>query len=120
MKSFNRDNKSGKGSSSRFHDSPSKKFNRGDSPKFRGRDSDRFERREPERTFEREMHTVICTKCGKRCEVPFRPTEGKPVYCIDCFRKSNNYESKRPDSSKSDFDRINEKLDKIIEALEID
>ena len=29
---------------------------------------------------------ATCSKCGKSTEVPFRPTNGKPVYCSDCFR----------------------------------
>ena len=36
----------------------------------------------------REMHKATCSDCGKECEVPFKPTEGKPVRCQDCFRKS--------------------------------
>ncbi|MBN2202840.1 MAG: DNA-directed RNA polymerase [Candidatus Aenigmarchaeota archaeon] len=35
----------------------------------------------------REMHKAVCTECGQECEVPFKPTEGKPVYCRDCFAK---------------------------------
>jgi len=35
----------------------------------------------------REMHKATCSECGKECEVPFKPTEGKPVYCRDCFAK---------------------------------
>ena len=35
----------------------------------------------------REMHKAICSECGKECEVPFKPTEGKPVYCRECFDK---------------------------------
>ena len=35
----------------------------------------------------REMHKAVCSDCGKECEVPFKPTEGKPVYCRDCFQK---------------------------------
>jgi CxxC-x17-CxxC domain-containing protein len=31
------------------------------------------------------MHSAICSSCGKTCEVPFRPTGDKPVYCRDCF-----------------------------------
>jgi len=34
----------------------------------------------------REMFAATCSKCGKETEVPFRPTNGKPVYCSDCFR----------------------------------
>ena len=32
------------------------------------------------------MHRAICDECGKECEVPFKPTAGKPVLCSDCFR----------------------------------
>jgi CxxC-x17-CxxC domain-containing protein len=35
----------------------------------------------------REMHKATCSECGQECEVPFKPTEGKPVYCKECFRK---------------------------------
>jgi CxxC-x17-CxxC domain-containing protein len=35
----------------------------------------------------REMTKVICSDCGKECEVPFKPTEGRPVYCRDCLPK---------------------------------
>jgi len=31
------------------------------------------------------MHQAICDQCGKPCEVPFKPTSGKPVYCNACF-----------------------------------
>lgn len=35
----------------------------------------------------REMHKAICSKCKKECTVPFKPTEGKPVFCKDCYVK---------------------------------
>ncbi len=35
----------------------------------------------------RTMHDVTCSECGKACQVPFKPTQGKPVYCRDCFSK---------------------------------
>lgn len=39
----------------------------------------------------REFHTATCAECGRPTEVPFKPTEGRPVYCRDC------YQSKRTD-----------------------
>ena len=33
----------------------------------------------------REMFDATCSSCGKATQVPFRPTQGKPVYCNDCF-----------------------------------
>lgn len=35
----------------------------------------------------REMHKATCSECKKECEVPFKPTEGKSVYCKECFEK---------------------------------
>ncbi len=35
----------------------------------------------------REFFKATCSDCGKECEVPFKPTEGRPVYCRDCFKK---------------------------------
>ncbi len=35
----------------------------------------------------REMHKITCSECGKEGEVPFKPREGTPVYCKECFMK---------------------------------
>lgn len=35
----------------------------------------------------REMHKAKCSECGNDCEVPFKPTEGKPVFCRECYAK---------------------------------
>ena len=35
----------------------------------------------------REMHPAVCAACGKDTEVPFKPREGRPVYCSDCYAK---------------------------------
>ena len=34
-----------------------------------------------------EMHKSVCADCGKECEVPFRPTGNRPVYCRECWDK---------------------------------
>ena len=39
----------------------------------------------------REMHKATCSDCGAECEVPFKPTEGRPVYCRDCFPKHKKF-----------------------------
>ena len=39
----------------------------------------------------REMHKAVCSKCGKACEVPFKPTEGKPVFCKECYSKERRF-----------------------------
>jgi CxxC-x17-CxxC domain-containing protein len=35
----------------------------------------------------REMHKAVCSECGKECEVPFKPSGDRPVFCKDCFSK---------------------------------
>ena len=66
-----------------------------------------------------EMTKVTCSSCGNDCEVPFKPTSNKPVFCSDCFKRKDkgNYD-KQP--SNKDLEMINKKLDKIMEALEIE
>ncbi|HIQ49688.1 MAG TPA: DNA-directed RNA polymerase [Nanoarchaeota archaeon] len=44
-------------------------------------------RRFQKRTF----HKAICSDCGKECTVPFKPKEGRPVYCRECFQKHKNF-----------------------------
>ncbi len=39
----------------------------------------------------REMHKAVCADCGQSCEVPFKPTEGRPVFCRDCFSKKKGF-----------------------------
>jgi CxxC-x17-CxxC domain-containing protein len=83
----------------------------------------------------REMHSAVCSNCGKDCEVPFRPTGSKPVYCSECFEKqqgggdSRGFQdrgSRRPDfagrnearpQNNDQLDAINRKLDKILGIL---
>ena len=67
---------------------------------FRGRDggSGGF------RGNDREMHDATCDKCKKQCQIPFRPSGGKPVYCSDCFRSeggsnSSSFSSRREERS---------------------
>jgi len=28
---------------------------------------------------------AICSQCGKETTVPFRPTQGRPIFCRECF-----------------------------------
>jgi CxxC-x17-CxxC domain-containing protein len=36
---------------------------------------------------QRMMHKAVCADCKKSCEVPFRPSGERPVYCKECFAK---------------------------------
>ncbi|GAC1435432.1 MAG: zinc-ribbon domain containing protein [Terriglobales bacterium] len=30
---------------------------------------------------------TMCSQCGKETTVPFRPTQGRPVFCRECFQQ---------------------------------
>lgn len=114
-------------------------FRRGGGGGFRGRDSGRGRDRGPVT-----MHHAVCDQCGKDCEVPFRPTGDKPVFCNDCFaskkdnggsRGGDRYPQKSFDNFKAparpDFGNsagsndevkkqlvmLNEKMERLIKAV---
>lgn len=37
--------------------------------------------------MEGEKFKAVCGECGEECEIPFNPTEGRPVKCDSCFKK---------------------------------
>ena len=64
--------------------------------------NDCFRKNRPQRSFDnrrprrfdsspREMHKITCSECGNEAEVPFKPTDGKPVFCKDCFAKQKEF-----------------------------
>ncbi|PJC69122.1 hypothetical protein CO015_01600 [candidate division WWE3 bacterium CG_4_8_14_3_um_filter_42_11] len=63
------------------------------------------------------MYSVVCDSCGNKCEVPFQPTSGKPVYCQECFKKSGGSDNKNTEQFKEQFDKLHVKLDQILKAL---
>ncbi len=95
-----------------------------------------------------EMHQAVCSKCGRTCEVPFRPNGKKPVYCKECFEgttrnaPSQNFERRdfnappqprpqnneerpfqpirdtRIDDLKRQVDAMQSKLDRVLHMLE--
>jgi CxxC-x17-CxxC domain-containing protein len=113
MGNFNRDDRGG-GRSFDRHNSGGRGFNRGS-----------------DHGGNRPMYKTVCSNCGRDCEVPFRPTNGKPVYCSNCFEKVGGGKS---DSQRSDFrsprqpqpqnqntellEAISTKLDLILKLLE--
>ena len=102
-------------------------FNRGNNRFGGGRDFKRrdFGRRDSSDRFT--MHQTTCSKCGNECEVPFRPTGEKPVFCNKCFENVRHSDSRRfegrntdrrvEDPYKKQFESLNWKLDKILKIL---
>jgi CxxC-x17-CxxC domain-containing protein len=37
--------------------------------------------------FQRAETKATCSQCGKETTVPFKPTQGRPVYCRECFQQ---------------------------------
>jgi CxxC-x17-CxxC domain-containing protein len=147
MRQFNKSNKFSKRDSGRSSDRKSgeRRFERDSRSEDRGK----FDGRDRSRGSSFELHKAICDKCGKECEVPFKPTGGKPIYCRSCFKqnssgsgdRSSKYESRsetndrlrfkdnsrenfepkgRSSPTYEDLERINKKLDKIMKALKIE
>ena len=95
------------------------RFSRGGGGEFKKRDfNDRGSRRSVE------MHKAVCDNCGNECEVPFRPTSGKPVFCSNCFEKNRRSDSPRPNLNyqqpnyNQQFETLNTKLDRVLKILE--
>jgi CxxC-x17-CxxC domain-containing protein len=63
------------------------------------------------------LHEAICDKCGNKCDLPFEPTSGKPIYCRSCFREvqssgatGGSFKKFEPRSGTSDrFESRNDK-----------
>jgi len=93
---------------------------------FGGRSRDRGDReRKP-------MVDVVCDKCGKNCQVPFKPTGDKPIYCSECYEKTgnsgrrsfsgfnqNSSSGSNSGISQEQFNELNAKLDKILGILDM-
>ena len=66
--------------------------------------------------------SAVCDTCHSHCEVPFKPTSGKPIYCDNCFGNGGS----KPAGSKQNFDterklkELNKKIDLILKALNIE
>lgn len=85
-----------------------------------------------DRSGDRNMHKATCDNCGNSCEVPFKPTAGKPIYCNDCFSKKNESRDRRGGDGGRDRNRggggndqvaqqlnaLNGKMDRVISLLE--
>ncbi len=82
---------------------------------FRSNNRSRDRRDSPRRSFgDRDsgrplLHDAVCDECGKDCQVPFRPSGDRPIYCSDCFEKKGGSDSSRSrdrrDSPRRSFPR---------------
>lgn len=70
---------------------------------------------------EKQMHDAVCAECGDECEVPFKPSSDKPVYCSQCFGKTDRPDraerQEKPRQDNKQLEAINAKLDKILKML---
>lgn len=74
--------------------------------------------RPPRNDFEdRQMYKAVCDDCGIDCQVPFKPSSDKALYCSDCFKKDANRSTGKADSYKEDFANLNNKMDHILKVL---
>jgi len=110
--------------------------NKRSNDRFGGRDFKR--RRYDRRDSSRMMHKATCANCGNPCEVPFRPSGDRPVYCSECFDKRKGGSTQRSDNRQFEnrhllqtngdmvttgrqildqLKNLNTKLDRIISAL---
>lgn len=39
---------------------------------------------------------TTCSQCGKETTVPFKPTQGRPVFCRECFQQRRSFGSATP------------------------
>lgn len=85
------------------------------------------------------MHQATCSDCGKSCEVPFRPSGEKPVYCNDCFggkrgqstegfvrkefsnpapARATGESNRGNDDVKRQLEAVNAKLERLIQTVD--
>lgn len=50
----------------------------------------------------REMHNITCSECGKEDQVPFKPKEGIPVLCKECYFKKKGITPRKPFSEREE------------------
>jgi len=84
----------------------------------------------------KQMFPAVCGKCGEDCQVPFRPSGDRPVFCSNCFKEQGGgndrprFAPKRFDGGNRDsaprvsapdysaqFASLNAKMDKILSML---
>lgn len=80
-------------------------------------------------SFRSQMHDAVCDDCGRDCQVPFRPSGDKPIYCSDCFEKRGGNERSGDrggdrSSKRSSYDRpsqpsvVNVDMSRLVKSVE--
>ncbi|MCX6743815.1 MAG: hypothetical protein NT116_06325, partial [Candidatus Parcubacteria bacterium] len=64
-----------------------------------------------------QMHDAICAECGQKCEVPFKPTGDKPVYCSNCFTARQGSQPRRPEGRDFSRPRFRDRDRKMYSAI---
>jgi len=77
------------------------------------------DRRERPRFEDKKMYDATCSKCGKACQIPFRPTGDRPVFCSNCFIKGGSTGGRNVGEGEiiEQIKMLSIKLDKILERL---
>lgn len=79
------------------------------------------------------LYDAVCDECGKDCQVPFKPSGERPIYCSDCFekkgRRDGDRSSRRVSRRRNFGDRdsrrslqnniIDRSISQLIEKIEI-
>ena len=88
---------------------------------------------------DRPMYDAVCSNCGDKCQIPFQPSQGRDVFCSNCFEKNQGQDSHRPErrnfkeanfsrndsprthdqpNYKAQFEALSAKMDKILALLD--
>jgi CxxC-x17-CxxC domain-containing protein len=94
---------------------------RGSRP-FGNRDRSRDDKEAPQK------FDAVCSNCGKKCQVPFRPSASRPVYCNDCFGAPHDAPKDKKDFSSAEgrttaeltrqIAAMNNKIDLMLKILQ--
>ena len=59
------------------------------------------EARHPRGRRERPLYKAVCADCQQDCEIPFKPSGERPVYCKPCFSKRKTNQSPKVENIPS-------------------
>lgn len=79
--------------------------NKGSKPKFGGSQFGRNNDKGGRPNTNKEMFSATCSTCHKSCDVPFRPSSDKPVYCSACFGQRTSENSRDGRDRGDSFDK---------------